>query len=225
MYTCRPSYIVLANSLERLYLSGSEVQESNGSHSIHSAAYHPQSNGIKKLHRHLKNSLIAHKNLKWTVIFTPGVIGFTHFHQERFKSATSTELVYGTTLRLPSDLLSDGSILNPTITLTYCSIGVCLTKEPIRKKDNSSTAHHGAQQGQEATGSGHTQPRLLPCMLARDNTLGSPSGTVTTLNAIPRKRLLLLIPSRLTAEMTINQLIDTTETNSAPPIQRVDTHG
>ncbi|GFU16922.1 hypothetical protein TNCV_1772041, partial [Trichonephila clavipes] len=35
-----------------------------GSHRIHSASYHPQSNGmIERFHRHLKNAIIAHCNV------------------------------------------------------------------------------------------------------------------------------------------------------------------
>ncbi|GBM98130.1 hypothetical protein AVEN_229772-1 [Araneus ventricosus] len=39
------------------------------SYRIHSAAYHPQSNWmIERLRRHLKGSLMAYENLKWTEI-------------------------------------------------------------------------------------------------------------------------------------------------------------
>ncbi|GFW35105.1 pro-Pol polyprotein [Trichonephila clavipes] len=40
-----------------------------GSHRIHSASYHPQSNRmIERFHRHLKSAIIAHENTGWTDI-------------------------------------------------------------------------------------------------------------------------------------------------------------
>ncbi|XP_055938243.1 uncharacterized protein LOC129968410 [Argiope bruennichi] len=67
--------------------------------------------------QHFKGSLLAHENIKWTETVPIVLLGL-HIHIKDL-NATSSQLVYGTTLRLPSDLLSDDSTVNPTVTPTY----------------------------------------------------------------------------------------------------------
>ncbi|GFV87635.1 transposon Ty3-G Gag-Pol polyprotein [Trichonephila clavipes] len=83
-----------------------ELTNMMGSHRIHSASYHPQSNGmIERFHRHLKSAIIAHEDASWTDILPIVLLGLRSAMKNDLK-ATSSQLVYGTTLRLPSDLIS-----------------------------------------------------------------------------------------------------------------------
>ncbi|GFY34526.1 transposon Tf2-6 polyprotein [Trichonephila clavipes] len=91
-----------------------------GSHRIHSASYHPQSNGmIERFHRHLKSAIIAHEDTGWSDILPIVLLGLRSAMKNDLK-ATSSELVYGTTLRLPSGLISSKS-LQTSVTPTYVS--------------------------------------------------------------------------------------------------------
>ncbi|GFV49874.1 hypothetical protein TNCV_1391561 [Trichonephila clavipes] len=81
-----------------------ELTNMMGSHRIHSASCHPQSNGmIKRFHRHLKSAIIAHEDAGWIDILPIVLLGLRSAMKNDLK-ATSSQLVYGTTLRLPSDL-------------------------------------------------------------------------------------------------------------------------
>ncbi|GFW17278.1 pro-Pol polyprotein [Trichonephila clavipes] len=81
-----------------------ELTNMMGSNRIHSASYHPQSNGmIERFHRHLKSAIIAHEDAGWTDILPIVLLGLRSAMKNDLK-ATSSQLVYGTTLRLPSDL-------------------------------------------------------------------------------------------------------------------------
>ncbi|GBO41869.1 Transposon Ty3-G Gag-Pol polyprotein [Araneus ventricosus] len=116
-----------------------ELTNMIGSHRIHSASYHPQSNGmIERLHRHLKSSLMAHENLKWTETLPVVLLGL-RTAIKRDLNATSSQLVYGTTLRLPSDLLRDDSIVNSTATPTYVSNLILM----MRKLNPTNPTYHG----------------------------------------------------------------------------------
>ncbi|GFU06695.1 transposon Tf2-6 polyprotein [Trichonephila clavipes] len=97
-----------------------ELTNMMGSHRIHSASYHPQSNGmIEGFHMHLKSAIIAHENTGWTDILPIVLLGL-HSAMKNDLKATSTQLVYGTTLRLPSDLISSES-LQTSVTPTCVS--------------------------------------------------------------------------------------------------------
>ncbi|GFX92522.1 transposon Tf2-6 polyprotein [Trichonephila clavipes] len=91
-----------------------------GSHRIHSASYHLQSNGmIERFHRHLKSAIIAHEDAGWTDILPIVLLGLRSAMNNDLK-ARSCQLVYGTTLRLPSDLISSES-LQTSVTPTNIS--------------------------------------------------------------------------------------------------------
>ncbi|GFX11694.1 transposon Ty3-G Gag-Pol polyprotein [Trichonephila clavipes] len=88
-----------------------------GSHRIHSASYHSQSNGmIERFHRHLKS---AHEDTGGSDTLPIVLLGLRSAMKNDLK-ATSSQLVYGTTLRLPSDLISSES-LQTSVTPTYVS--------------------------------------------------------------------------------------------------------
>ncbi|GFU50680.1 transposon Tf2-6 polyprotein [Trichonephila clavipes] len=97
-----------------------ELTNMMGSHRIHSASYHPQSNRmIERFHRHLKSAIIAHEDAGWTDILPIVLLGLRSAMKNDLK-ATSSQLVYGTTLRLPSNLTSSES-LQTSVTPTYVS--------------------------------------------------------------------------------------------------------
>ncbi|GFT15133.1 transposon Ty3-G Gag-Pol polyprotein [Nephila pilipes] len=92
---------------------------------------------IERLHRHLKSSLMAHENLKWTEILPVILLGLRTAIKKDL-NATSSQFAYGTTLRLPSDLLSDNSIANASVTLTYVSNLMSL----MRQLNPTNTTYH-----------------------------------------------------------------------------------
>ncbi|GFU93887.1 transposon Ty3-G Gag-Pol polyprotein [Trichonephila clavipes] len=97
-----------------------ELTNMMGSHRIHSASYHPQSNGmIERFHRHLKSAIIAHEDTDWSNILPIVLLGLRSAMKNDLK-ATSSQLVYGNTLRLPSDLISSES-LHTSVAPTYVS--------------------------------------------------------------------------------------------------------
>ncbi|GFU98810.1 hypothetical protein TNCV_1215261 [Trichonephila clavipes] len=97
-----------------------ELKNMMGSYRIHSASYHPQSNGmIERFHRHLKSAIIAHEDAGWTDIL-PIVLLRLRSAMKNDLKATSSQLVYGTILRLPSDFISSES-LQTSVTPTYVS--------------------------------------------------------------------------------------------------------
>ncbi|GFT56123.1 retrovirus-related Pol polyprotein from transposon 412 [Trichonephila clavipes] len=66
----------------------------------------PISNGlVERFHRHLKASIKAHESSRWTDVLPIVLLGIRSAVKEDLK-ASCAELVYGTTLRLPSDMLN-----------------------------------------------------------------------------------------------------------------------
>ncbi|GFT10653.1 transposon Ty3-I Gag-Pol polyprotein [Nephila pilipes] len=81
-----------------------------GCNKIRSAANHPQANGIiERLHYHLKSILKTHNQIKWIEILPIILLGLRSALKGNIK-ATCSQIVYGITLRLPSDLVTSGSI-------------------------------------------------------------------------------------------------------------------
>ncbi|GFT82642.1 transposon Ty3-G Gag-Pol polyprotein [Trichonephila clavipes] len=116
------------------------------SYRIHPASYHPQSNGmIERFHRHLKSAIIAHKDTGWTDILTIVLLGLRSAMKNDLK-ATSSQLVYGTTLRLPSDLISSES-LQTSVTPTYVSKLISMMRKlsPISPDSHSCTKSYAHQ--------------------------------------------------------------------------------
>jgi hypothetical protein len=76
-----------------------------GCEHIHTTAYHPAANGlVERFHRHLKASLRAHADSRWTERLPLTMLSIRSTLKEDL-GCTAAELVYGTTLRLPGDLL------------------------------------------------------------------------------------------------------------------------
>ena len=80
----------------------------------HTTAYHPQANGlVERLHRHLKASLTARLTTStWTQELPWVLLGLRTAFKEDVGSS-STELVYGTTLSLPEELIAPNSSPDP----------------------------------------------------------------------------------------------------------------
>lgn len=77
---------------------------------IRSSPYHPQANGmIEEFHRPLKAALKAYNTDQWTAALPTILLGFRTVFKEDIK-ATTADLVYGTSLRLP------GEFFDPTPT-------------------------------------------------------------------------------------------------------------
>ncbi|GBN41135.1 hypothetical protein AVEN_223292-1 [Araneus ventricosus] len=76
-----------------------------GTQKIKTTPYHPISNGIvERFHRHLKSAIKAHENEKWSELTPIILLGIRRAVKEDLQSSCS-ELVYGTTLRLPCDMI------------------------------------------------------------------------------------------------------------------------
>lgn len=74
-----------------------------GTKKTRTTAYHPSSNVIiERWHRSLKASVMCHDTTDWTDILPTVLLGLRTSFKEDIK-ATSAELVYGTTLRLPGE--------------------------------------------------------------------------------------------------------------------------
>ncbi|GFT42813.1 retrovirus-related Pol polyprotein from transposon 412, partial [Trichonephila clavipes] len=107
---------------------------------IHSTSYHSQANGIiERLHRHLKGALKAHNHIQWTELLPIVLLGMRSALKDDI-NATCAQLVYGTTLRLPSDLVTSDSI-NQTANSTYVTSLI----QTMRSLNPVSTAQHGTQ--------------------------------------------------------------------------------
>ncbi|GFX98962.1 transposon Ty3-I Gag-Pol polyprotein [Trichonephila clavipes] len=117
-----------------------ELTRMLGCNRIHSASYHPQANGIiERLHRHLKGALKAHNHIQWTELLPIVLLGMRSALRDDI-NATCAQLVYGTTLRLLSDLLTSDSI-NQTANSTYVTSLI----QTMRSLNPVSTAQHGTQ--------------------------------------------------------------------------------
>ena len=79
-----------------------------GSKHIRTTAYHPVANGlIKRLHHQLKAALKAHHNpARWTEVLPMVLLGIRTAVKEGI-GCTTTELIYGTTLRIPGEFFDD----------------------------------------------------------------------------------------------------------------------
>ncbi|GFW82507.1 hypothetical protein TNCV_1794001 [Trichonephila clavipes] len=117
-----------------------ELTRMLGCNRIHSTSYHPQANCIiERLHRHLKGALKAHNHIQWTELLPIVLLGMLSALKDDI-NATCAQLVYGTTLRLPSDLVTSGSI-NQTANSTYVTSLI----QTMRSLNPVSTAQHGTQ--------------------------------------------------------------------------------
>lgn len=77
-----------------------------GAKQIRTTPYHPVSNGlVERFHRSLKQSLKCHNDTRWTDTLPLVLLGLRSAFKEDLQ-CTVSELVYGTTVRLPADFIS-----------------------------------------------------------------------------------------------------------------------
>ncbi|GBM66173.1 hypothetical protein AVEN_68298-1 [Araneus ventricosus] len=111
-----------------------------GPNRIRTTFYHSQSNGlVERFHRPLKSFIIAHGQPKWTETLPIVLLGIRSVIKPDI-NATCAELVYGTTLRLPSDILHSKSDLS-TPTDTY----VLKFKSIMQSINPISTSRHSVK--------------------------------------------------------------------------------
>lgn len=74
-----------------------------GTEKNRTTAYNPASNGqVERFHRQLKQAIRCHKTDRWVEVLPSVLLGIRSSFKEDL-GATSAELVYGTTLRLPGE--------------------------------------------------------------------------------------------------------------------------
>ncbi|KAK2577565.1 hypothetical protein KPH14_012711, partial [Odynerus spinipes] len=76
--------------------------------------YHPAANGmVERLHRQLKAAIRCHETADWASVLPVVLLGMRNAWKEDL-SATTAEMVYGSTLRLPGEFFGSLAIENET---------------------------------------------------------------------------------------------------------------
>lgn len=83
-----------------------ELSSLLGTTHLHTTAYHPAANGmVERFHRQFKAAIRCYQNSRWTEVLPTILLGIRSAWKEDLK-ATSADLVYGESLRLPGEFLS-----------------------------------------------------------------------------------------------------------------------
>jgi hypothetical protein len=114
-----------------------------GSIKIHTTAYHPQGNAlVERFHRRLKEALKASSESETTewVQRLPLILLSLRTASREDDQPSPAEIVYGTNLRLPIDLLirNDDRVLDPSaytdrLIRDMQTVGPIITRDPIRQ--------------------------------------------------------------------------------------------
>ncbi|UYV80802.1 hypothetical protein LAZ67_19001764 [Cordylochernes scorpioides] len=85
-----------------------------GTNRIRTTAYNPAANGlVERLHRQIKAAIMASGNtINWIDALPLVLLGIRTSYKEDLK-CTTAEMVFGTTLNLPADLLTNSEFKNP----------------------------------------------------------------------------------------------------------------
>ncbi|GFT85618.1 transposon Tf2-6 polyprotein [Nephila pilipes] len=114
-----------------------ELRNLLGTNRIRCCDYHSKANGlVERLHRHLKRVIKAHENSQWSEIIPIVLLGMRSAVKKDIND-TCAELVYGTDLRLPSDLFSTDKFTT-TCNQTY----VRFLREKMRSLQPIPTSAH-----------------------------------------------------------------------------------
>lgn len=82
-------------------------------------AYHPSSNGmVERMHRQLKTAIKCHESQNWTETLPLVLLGMRTAFKEDIQ-ASSAELLYGETLRLPGDFLQPYENMHTTDIMNF----------------------------------------------------------------------------------------------------------
>ncbi|KYQ60032.1 Pro-Pol polyprotein [Trachymyrmex zeteki] len=83
-----------------------------GTKRIRTTAYHPQSNGlVKRWHRSLKAAIMCQDNTEWTEVLPVVLLSPRSCYKEDIHASTA-ELFYGRTLRIPSEFFDHEDVPN-----------------------------------------------------------------------------------------------------------------
>ncbi|XP_062541818.1 uncharacterized protein LOC134209805 [Armigeres subalbatus] len=106
---------------------------------IRTTAYHPQSNGIiERWHRSLKASILCHDTERWCDHLPVILLGLRTVYKEDIK-ASPAEMVYGTTLRIPSEFFVDKPKISNEVEF------VANLRKAMRNLRPKETAFHGSR--------------------------------------------------------------------------------
>jgi len=84
-----------------------QLMQLTGTKHLRTTAYHPEANGlVEKLHRQIKAAIRCHETNSWTTVLPIIMMGIRAAFKEDLK-ATSAELVFGETMRLPGQFLEE----------------------------------------------------------------------------------------------------------------------
>lgn len=105
---------------------------------IHTTAYNPKANGlIERQHRQLKQALRACLTYDWVECLPSILLGLRSYFREDIQ-ATTAEMVFGQTLRLPNEILSDTSDEPPDAYIRKLRL-------TMQKVKPTPTSRHGLQ--------------------------------------------------------------------------------
>lgn len=79
-------------------------------------SYHPQCNGVlERMHRQLKAAMTCHEGQSWIEALPLVLLGMRSAHKDDLK-ASSAELLYGETLRLPGEFFDKTDSISTDLT-------------------------------------------------------------------------------------------------------------
>jgi hypothetical protein len=142
-WICRfgvPTYMTTDRGTQFESVLFTSLRQLTGTHRFRTTAYHPASNGlVERFHRRLKAALKCHHS-SWTTALPLVLLGIRCDIKEDIE-ASAAELVYGTSLRLPADLIED-ACLQGSQTLPSSEFAENL-KSKMQRIQYTRTSHHG----------------------------------------------------------------------------------
>lgn len=114
-----------------------ELNHLFGTNHFRTTAYNPKANGaIERWHRSLKYAIKCHQNEKWVDILPFVLLGLRSSYKEDLK-ATTAEMVYGTSLRLPNEYFVNSKTTNGETDFITNLKGIMSSIKPTQP------SHHG----------------------------------------------------------------------------------